>query len=602
MLRVDNGWLARERWQRATSRSPRLDPVGYPVQCGGPGAARSASGVTHPGSRHRSATVGLVAAAALLTAFGFAPPAAADAKPPDAEEVRRIFATPGGSLSAGATGGGHLERAQEIPLSGRGWAFVPAVRARGTHFGTEEMAGLLKRVASRVAATHRGARLGIGNVSLREGGRSRWHVSHQAGRDVDILMFSLDSRGQSVNPTRFFGFGSDGLSRDGRFRFDVERNLTLVEALVTDPEVGVQWIFASDALKALLLAAADARGYPTSTIERLNEVLHQPTDALPHDDHFHVRLFCSAEDRRYGCLDFGPFWPWVDRGDAAFDARVADLVRVLGVTDENTRLKAIRTLADLRARGAVPALIAALADSNTAVRDGSLKALRTIGDPAALPALLALLSRTTDPAFASRLFSTILALPTQAVLDVARGYLAAPERYLDKGLAASDPLEFRTATTRILARYGRLEVVPELLRLLAAPSGDLRRAAHEALIRVTNISPGAPVPTSPTSAKRALDVWTKLWRKHKDDAWSTWLRRGFEAAGYRFKSTLSDPRSIEVLIQATADSRPYIAQNAVRLLSDLTGHVVDPRSRPPSRQRRHWQYWWSHRASAEPKD
>ncbi len=541
-------------------------------------------------------------AAALLAGVGVGPAAGADLKPPDAAEVRRIFATPGGSLSAGATGGGRLERAQEIPLSGPGWAFVPAVRARGTHFGTEEMAGLLRRAASRVASAHRGARLGIGNVSLREGGRSRWHASHQAGRDVDILMFSLDTRGRHVNPTRFFGFGADGRSRDGRFRFDTERNLTLVEALVTDPEVSVQWIFTSDDLKALLLAAATARGCPASTIERLNEVLHQPTDALPHDDHFHVRLFCSPEDRRYGCLDFGPIWPWVDRGDAAFDARVADLLRVLGVTDESTRLKAIRTLADLRARAAVPVLLATLADSSAAVRDGSLKALRTIGDPSALPALLALLARTTDPAFASRLFSAILALPTQAVLDVARGYLAAPERYLAKELAAADPLEFRTATTRVLARYGRLEVVPELLRLLAAPSGELRRAAHEALIRVTNLSPDAPVPTSPAAAKRALAVWDKLWRKHKDETWSRWLRRGFEAAGYRLEPALSDPRSIEALIEATADSRPYIAENAVRLLSDLTGHVVDPRSRPPARQRRHWRYWWSHHASDESRD
>lgn len=543
-----------------------------------------------------------VAAMVILAGVGASPPASAGTAPPDAAEIRQIFATPAGSLSAGGTGGGRLERAHEIPLSGPGWAFVPVVRTRGTNFGTEEMAGLLRRVASRVAAAHRGARLGIGNVSLREGGRSRWHASHQAGRDVDILMFSLDSRGRSANPTRFFGFGSDGLSRDGRFRFDVERNLTLVEALVTDPEVGVQWIFASDELKALLLAAASARGCPAETVERLAEVLHQPTDALPHDDHFHVRLFCSPQDRRYGCLDFGPFWPWVDRGDAAFDARVGDLVRVLGATDEATRLKAIRTLADLRARGAVPALIAALADASTAVRDQSLKSLRTIGDPSALPALLALLSRTRDPAFASRLFSTILALPTQAVLDVARGYLAAPERYLDKGLALSDPVEFRTATTRVLARYGRIEVVPELLRLLAAPSSDLRRAAHEALIRVTNISPNAPPPTNGEAAKRALAVWSAIWRQHQDEPWSSWLRRGFEAAGYRLRPSLSDPRSIETLIEATADSRPHIAQNAVRLLSDLTGHVVDPRSRPPARQRRHWQYWWTHHASGEPGD
>ncbi|MEZ4265365.1 MAG: penicillin-insensitive murein endopeptidase [Myxococcota bacterium] len=526
----------------------------------------------------------------------------AQASPPDAAEVRRIFAPPPGSLSVGATGGGRLERAHEIPLKGPGWAFLPIVRPRGTNFGTEEMAGLLRRVAARVAADFPGARLGVGNVSLAEGGRSRWHASHQAGRDVDILMFSTDSRGRSVNPTRFFGFGADGKSRDGRFHFDAKRNLSLVEALVTDPEVGIQWIFVSDELKARLLAAAAERGRPTETIERLSQVLHQPTDALPHDDHFHVRLFCSPEDRRYGCLDFGPFWAWVDRGDAAFEARVADLVRVMAVKDNATRLKAIRTLADIRARSAVPALLASLEDTDDGIRDGSLRALRTIGDPAALPALLALLARTPDPAFAAKLFSAMLALPTQAVLDVARGYLSAPGRYLHPGLAATDPLEFRTATTRVLARYGRIEVVPELLALLAAPSADLRRAAHEALIRVTNIVPDAPSPTSSSLAARTQAAWQQLWNKHKAEPWSAWLRRGFDAAGYRLKPDLSDPASIEVLIEATGDSRPHIAQNAVRLLSDLTGHVVDPRSRPPARQRRHWQYWWSRHLSGDSTD
>jgi penicillin-insensitive murein endopeptidase len=536
-----------------------------------------------------------------LTTATAAGPGVGSAAPPDERELRRIFASPPGSLSVGATGGGRLERAASIPLSGPGWAFLPMVRSRGTHFGTQEMGALLRRVGARVAKAHPGARMGVGNVSLRDGGKSPWHASHQAGRDVDILMFALNSRGHSVNPTRFFPFGADGRSRDGRFRFDAARNLTVVEALVTDPEVGVQWIFISDELKALLLAEAARRGLPQASIDRLAEVLHQPTDALPHDDHFHVRTFCSPEDRRYGCLDHGPFWAWVDRGDAGFEERVTDLVRAMEVADERVRIKAIRTLADLRARSAVTALLAALDDRSEEVREASLRALRTIGDPAALPGMLARLARTRDPEFAARLFSAALALPTQQVLDIARGFLATPERYLDEGVAATDPVAFRTITARVLARYGRTEVIPELLKLLTSPSAELRQAAHDALIEVTNATPKTPAPTTRDGAARAVAAWQSLWDKHRGDGWADWLRRGFEGAGYRFTAPLSDPRSIETLIQATADARPHIARNAVRLLSDLTGHVVDPRSRPPKRQQRHWRYWWSrNRTGAAP--
>ena len=40
------------------------------------------------------------------------------------------------------------------------------------------------------------------------------------------------------------------------------------------------------------------------------QVLHQPRRAHPHDDHFHIRIGCGAEQRALGCQDRGPIWPW----------------------------------------------------------------------------------------------------------------------------------------------------------------------------------------------------------------------------------------------------------------------------------------------------
>ena len=36
--------------------------------------------------------------------------------------------------------------------------------------------------------------------------------------------------------------------------------------------------------------------------------MHQPGGAPPHDDHFHVRVYCSRTDRFHGCEDGGPVW------------------------------------------------------------------------------------------------------------------------------------------------------------------------------------------------------------------------------------------------------------------------------------------------------
>ena len=45
-------------------------------------------------------------------------------------------------------------------------------------------------------------------------------------------------------------------------------------------------------------------------LRRVDWILRQPADAAPHDDHFHVRVFCEDPDRLEGCLDRAPFWEY----------------------------------------------------------------------------------------------------------------------------------------------------------------------------------------------------------------------------------------------------------------------------------------------------
>jgi penicillin-insensitive murein endopeptidase len=137
---------------------------------------------------------------------------------------------------------------------------------------------------------------------------------------VDVLFFLSDARGRSVRGRGFYAFDRRGVSvrsdapaggppRELAF-FDVARNWALVRELVLDEQALVQWIFCADGVKAQLLAYGAAHEPNPQALVRAAYVLHQPSRGRIHDDHFHIRIGCSAQDRMTGCVDPGPVWPW----------------------------------------------------------------------------------------------------------------------------------------------------------------------------------------------------------------------------------------------------------------------------------------------------
>jgi penicillin-insensitive murein endopeptidase len=186
-------------------------------------------------------------------------------------------------------------------------------------YGTTELVGLVERAASKVAAGHPGAILYVGDLGAENGGSEPGHASHESGRDVDFSFYVADPSGRPLDGhpvTRFdrFGVGKAG-NRGDTLRFDAGRNWALVEALLGDEEAEVQWIFASDGVKALLLRWAIDHDRDPEMISRAVDVIHQPGDGAPHDDHLHVRIYCPFSAGE-GCVDVGPVWPWV-KGAAA---------------------------------------------------------------------------------------------------------------------------------------------------------------------------------------------------------------------------------------------------------------------------------------------
>ena len=100
-----------------------------------------------------------------------------------------------------------------------------------------------------------------------------------------------------------------------------------------DDEAPVQWVFVSRGLKARLLRHAIATQASPEAIFRASLVLQQPRSSSPHDDHFHIRIYCDAVEGALSCRDRGPRWPWHRRSLNEREGLAADVARADDLSD-----------------------------------------------------------------------------------------------------------------------------------------------------------------------------------------------------------------------------------------------------------------------------
>jgi penicillin-insensitive murein endopeptidase len=239
----------------------------------------------------------------------------------------------GSSVSVGNHATGALRHGRRLPPRGEGYLVPRRWLDRQRSFGTDELVELLVRASRKVHRAQPGALLGVADLSPRGGGSTPEHRSHRSGRDVDLLYYALDGRGKPVVPAEMLFFDRKGAvarpatqpatpPRRGAppppappepppdpsapATLDLPRTWAMVRALITDPQVSVQWIFVGRPIADLLLQHARRRREPAHILERAAAVMHQPSDAQTHMDHWHVRVFCAASDRSQGCKDRGP--------------------------------------------------------------------------------------------------------------------------------------------------------------------------------------------------------------------------------------------------------------------------------------------------------
>jgi penicillin-insensitive murein endopeptidase len=242
----------------------------------------------------------------------------------------------GTSISVGKPSHGYLIDGVRLPDRGEGFVTREVWRARANRFGTDELIDLVTAVARRMQSHVRDVKLVVADLSGGGGGeRAAFHRSHQSGRDADLLYYMRDANGQPFEPDAMHVFDAWARARDGTgITVDIPRTWTLVKELVTAPEAAVQWVFMYEPIARRLIEHAQRIGEPEALVARARKTLRQPGDSARHDDHLHVRVYCSAADKAYGCVDIGPMELLAER--QADPSPLGDLLNALTTSPTTT--------------------------------------------------------------------------------------------------------------------------------------------------------------------------------------------------------------------------------------------------------------------------
>lgn len=493
------------------------------------------------------------------------------------------------SFSVGTVTDGWVVDGTALPLPGRTYSVLPRQYRRELLYGTSELIALLVDASEYVDRVSPGSILWLGNIGHREGGDIPWSVSHNAGRDADIAFYALSPSGAPLEPPDLLHYNARGRSLEygGYYRFDVARNWALVKALVLSPHAQIQHLFISTGLERLLIEHARSTGEPLALIQHAARVMRQPGPEIPHNDHLHIRIYCSRADMGAGCENSGRVHPGVSLHGDARAGRLAQAERMATSGSVATRRAAVQRVGMLGGDGV--ALRDALQDPAPSVRLAAVQALGAAPADTAAEALVARWPDEEDPR-------------VRVAMLRAAGQIggAVVGRWLARALEAPQPVSIfgRTFDARVVAadavgESGRAEPAYRLVALLDAEEPELRARSAEALRLLTN---RALVDTDWRSRDHNTAHWATeraRWREwldeHVDASRDEWLHAGFAHAGYDTRG--STRAAAAVLARAAGDRREWVRVNAQRELIRWTDNPARSLDWSRSDARIYWTRW-----------
>ena len=517
-----------------------------------------------------------------------------DAERVEVLEVLKAWESPGGVMSVGSTSRGTLLGAAELAMDGEHHTIIARARPRNTRYGPPAMIKMLLESAADVAAHFPGAKLAMGNIAYKRGGDIRWSVSHNSGRDADIAFYVKDAAtGEPLDAAPdLVTFQEDGRAMGGApYLFDVERNWALARALLQHKDAQIQYLFISDGLKAMLLAHARAIHEPPELIAMASEALRQPTDALPHNDHFHLRLTCQLEDRLRGCVDRGPRWSWVDWHDEALRKRTLGMLPGLEHPETSVRLATLEYIKAIDSPlGANVALWLAAYNERPEVRERALSIARgfyTFDGVAVVGMQRLIRSESVEASERAQLYALMRrSLDAWTVPFVL-------EQLQDPSLGASE----KAWAARALAHQMREELVPALLEQLPAHPPVVQLEIAQILRRIANRA--EPIDWSraaPAQRAQAYEGWARWWEHNSGMPRAHWVAQGMKAVGVEPAYAML-PTAIEPMLEALPGAPDHLMYNINRTLREITGRWASLEQRNGSKLEAYWRKWWKrHRA------
>ncbi len=457
------------------------------------------------------------------------------------------------SRSVGTVTEGWLANSERV-IPNEKMLFLEVHQERGLHYTSTFLKHLMEKTAEYVWDRHQSPLL-MGNFGAPGGGDIPYSVSHNSGRDADLAFHMLAPSGNVWVPKSFVEFDENGqwvdASTGGVYRFDVARNWTVIEGLLTHHEGQIQMIFVSNGLRRLLLNHAAAIKAPPAIISDAARVLVQPGGALPHNDHFHIRVFCSVVDIESGCEETGRWQPNLAENRARRAKLLKELRVHLSDTDPSIRAHAVQRLVLLQEQRAVSYLGKLLDDSDSAVRVATARAWTHL--EGGHQPLIAQLEREENWRVRLELISGLsgvgAAKPTLISL-------------LESGEAHQTPYgEIREewVVAGAVATSEDQDYVAGLIRVMSVQEAEGVAHFARALAFLTN------------QQFESAQEWVAWYEEAKNQTRDEWLASGFQAAGFSVQKIGFE--SIWELCRAISGSDP-ISHNAQKALMRLSGHEV----------------------------
>ncbi len=488
------------------------------------------------------------------------------------------------SVSIGDSSRGELRGGVELPRRGVGLYRLSLVSARDTGWGTQTLVELLVRVAQHLQTLpeHQDVALRVGNLSLRRGGEMKWSHSHHSGRDADVLLYLTNEDGEPLQPDEFVRLDNHGHGKWKRHavQFDAPRMWNAVRALLEDGHVQVQHLYLAEPLRQMLLRHARAVGEPEWLIQRALLVLSEPSHSGRHDDHLHVRLYCSRDDRLAGCSDDEPRWPWVQGFDHEVQAQVGRIIAELGQPEPDRRAAAIRRLVwfqheDVRA---IEALIHVASTDLPLHRSLAIEALQKLREPAAFSLLMrAARSAVTEAELFELLEAAISVASPQHAPDLL-GMLAPDCGAVAQALDVEQCSALRLAVAQAVRPWLMEQSAAPLLGVLTDTNPGTRRAALRTLEHLANRRFEAE-----GDAVAWFERAGQLGRLH-------WMYEGFALRGI---AVYAPPHALApALIELLGNRDTGLAANAEALLARTLDGGPGELQLTAQRRQRAWSRWW----------